>query len=333
MHDDQDRPNTVLMLCDIQPHDREHLLHKELTLKFKQASDRVILITNSVERFKKHRKIDERLVRDLEFAFRVVQIEGTALRKLRNQNRRVALAAVQQNGNAYSYIKGPFQRDLECVMSAALTCGNNIAMRILNQDTLSDEERMGVMKRLLDNSRVNVVRLFRCMPSSCFTSLNFCIELLPKVKNHLYDVMFASFCSDRDALLQLLRNCQTFDHGFPNFVGKGLWDKELVLEMVSRDGISIEHIPRNLQADRDIILTAVKNDGRALMFAHPPHNSDFEIVTEAVKSNARGFFYVDNELKSSKKFIDMCMRENQEGFSYLRQYDHEVESGLRKFGY
>ncbi|EFC47448.1 predicted protein [Naegleria gruberi] len=321
-----------LLLLDHCHDDRENNLHQKLTLKLRQ-SDRIVLIYKAVERFKKHRKVDERLVRDLDYGLLVVQIEGTVLRKLRNQDREVALAAVEQNGNSYSYIKGAFQKDLECVRRAASTCGNRIGMRILNQtkNLFTDEERMGVMKLMLENSRLNLVYLFRYMSPDWFKSLEFCMELLPKVGNHLFSVFFDSFRGNRDALLQLLRNCTTFDNNFPQLVEKHVWDKELVLEMVSRVGISIEHVPRNLQADRDVILTAVKNDGRALMFAHPPHNADFEIVTNAVKSNARAFFYVDNELKSSKKFIEICMRENLDDFIILRKCDFEVDNAFKKF--
>ncbi len=96
-------------------------------------------------------------------------------------------------------------------------------------------------------------------------------------------------------------------------------DKELVLIAVKDNGWSLEHASDELKNDKEVVLEAVKNSGWSLKYASDELKNDKEVVLEAVKRDGRSLRYASDDLINDKEVILEAV--NQE--SYALEYASE----------
>lgn len=107
--------------------------------------------------------------------------------------------------------------------------------------------------------------------------------------------MDATLTGYRDLVLEALKqnglSLQYADESLKN-------DKSIVLEAVKSWGGALEYAHEDLRKDRDIVLEAIKNQGMALEYAHEDFRKDRDIVLEAVKQDWVAFKFAADTLKS-----------------------------------
>ena len=80
-------------------------------------------------------------------------------------------------------------------------------------------------------------------------------------------------------------------------------DRELVLKLVSANGLYLEFASDNLKSDKEVALAALKQNGRAFEFVSDDLKSDKEIVLNTVHSYGGALEYVSKELQGDKEIV------------------------------
>jgi len=80
-------------------------------------------------------------------------------------------------------------------------------------------------------------------------------------------------------------------------------DRELVLKLVSANGLDLEFASDNLKSDKEVALAALKQNGRAFEFVSDDLKSDKEIVLNTVHSYGKALEYVSKELQGDKEIV------------------------------
>ena len=77
-------------------------------------------------------------------------------------------------------------------------------------------------------------------------------------------------------------------------------DKEVILEVVRKDGWVLQYASEELRGDKEVVLEAVKENGIALRYASEELRGDKDIAIEAVKSNRLALEHVNEVLQTDK---------------------------------
>ncbi|KAG2382702.1 hypothetical protein C9374_005282 [Naegleria lovaniensis] len=99
--------------------------------------------------------------------------------------------------------------------------------------------------------------------------------------------------SNRDLVLKAFKHGPDISYNAFSYICDSLKkDKEIVLNAVKNNGLSLQYAHSSLQCDREIVLAAVKQNGEALEFASEELRKDSEIIREAILQNGKALDYV-----------------------------------------
>ena len=82
-----------------------------------------------------------------------------------------------------------------------------------------------------------------------------------------------------------------------------------VMQVLSKDGLALEHATEELKGDREIVVEAVSQDGNALQFATEELKGDRETVMRAVCQDGFALRYAPQELKADKEMMQHALRQ------------------------
>ena len=111
-------------------------------------------------------------------------------------------------------------------------------------------------------------------------------------------------------------------------------NKSLVLKVLSKSGVSLEHVSDELKEDKEVVLEAAKQTGYSLQYADENFRKDKEIILYAardgasnyidssfkndqeiclslIKKNASNIFWCDESLKKDKAFMIKAIEQNK----------------------
>jgi hypothetical protein len=94
-------------------------------------------------------------------------------------------------------------------------------------------------------------------------------------------------------------------------------NREIVLEVVKKEGLQLEYASDELKNDRELVLAAVKANGSALEYASDELKNDREVVVEAVKCNAYALDYTSDYLKNDKEIILEAINRSSVAFQFV----------------
>ena len=77
-------------------------------------------------------------------------------------------------------------------------------------------------------------------------------------------------------------------------------NKELVLEFVKADGLSLQYASPELQQDKEVVMNAVRQNGYALQYTPL---KDMDVIMTAIRQTYLAFQLVSPELKANKEFV------------------------------
>ena len=86
-------------------------------------------------------------------------------------------------------------------------------------------------------------------------------------------------------------------------------DKEVVLEAAKQSGYSLQHADENFRQDREIVMYAAR-DG-ASNYIDSSFKNDHEICLSLIKKNASNIFWCDDSLKKDKAFMIQAIEQNK----------------------
>jgi len=97
----------------------------------------------------------------------------------------------------------------------------------------------------------------------------------------------------------------------------GITDKNEALFKVTKDGLNIVNVSKELQNDKDVVLAAVKNYGNALLYASDTLKNDKDVVLAAGMQNSDALRYASNALKNDKDILFEIVKKDYTKFEDL----------------
>jgi hypothetical protein len=79
--------------------------------------------------------------------------------------------------------------------------------------------------------------------------------------------------------------------------------KEAVIEMVTENGLALQHAAEELKGDKEVVMEAVKQNGKMLHFALGNLKGDISIVFEAMNQNGPASVSAAEVLKKHERFL------------------------------
>ena len=96
-------------------------------------------------------------------------------------------------------------------------------------------------------------------------------------------------------------------------------NKNIVLNIVKNNGLSLEFASDELKNDRDIVYEAVANNGISLEFASEELKQDYLVVEYAIMQNGLALQYVSEELKNDPEIILTAIEQNGLALQYVSE--------------
>ncbi|CAK9082430.1 RING-type domain-containing protein, partial [Durusdinium trenchii] len=87
------------------------------------------------------------------------------------------------------------------------------------------------------------------------------------------------------------------------FSSKLAADRAFVLEVLKKDGLSLQYVSPILKADTSVVLAALQQNGEALEFAPEKFQSSRKVVDVAVKQNPRALRFASETLRSDEELV------------------------------
>mmetsp|Transcript_11829 Transcript_11829/g.26079 ORF Transcript_11829/g.26079 Transcript_11829/m.26079 type:complete len:455 (-) Transcript_11829:397-1761(-) len=109
---------------------------------------------------------------------------------------------------------------------------------------------------------------------------------------------------------------QEFRAEFKNASVAARSDREVVLAVVSAQGLLLEHCGAALQDDFDVALAAVKSHGRALKHVSEELRSNREIVLEAVQQRGLALMFAGEEMLCDQELVLTAVSRDGAAISY-----------------
>lgn len=113
------------------------------------------------------------------------------------------------------------------------------------------------------------------------------------------------FKNNKQIMLDVIsKNALTY-----RWIGESLKeDRDICLATVEYDGNLLRYLSQKCRLDREIVKTAVRKNGYALKYADKIFRNDKEIVKVAVKSEGRSLHYASLTLKKDKELIGLAKK-------------------------
>lgn len=269
------------------------VMHDGLVLKYVDSiykKDKEIVLTATKQYWNAFYFADEKLKDDDEMVLEAVEENGLILGYVGDsmrKNRNVVLKAIEKNGAALLYADVTLRADKEIVLKAVKS--NPEAITFIDIGLITDREvvlefiRSSVSRRNIIAEGDDILIVSR------------------DVMTEAVDICWAAFVLSTEDMKT---------------------DKEFVLDIVKRNGLTIIFAGDSLKNDpeilamaskqlnnsetmtyRDIVLLAVKEDGWILEYCDNILNKDKEIVLTAGKNWQYVFDYIDDELRKDKEVM------------------------------
>ena len=101
------------------------------------------------------------------------------------------------------------------------------------------------------------------------------------------------------------------------------YDEEIVLEAIKQNGLSLQYVTRELRNNIEIVLKAVKQKGGALQYASIELRNNKEIVLEAVKKNGNALVHASCNLQNDR---DVVLEACKQDANILSQISKEFKN-------
>jgi dimeric dUTPase (all-alpha-NTP-PPase superfamily) len=92
-------------------------------------------------------------------------------------------------------------------------------------------------------------------------------------------------------------------------------NRELVLDSVRKNGISLKYASKELRNDKEIVMVAVKQDRRSFKYASEELQNDKEVILESINDSLDFILVVANQnvlslkyVKNSKMTKKLCLK-------------------------
>lgn len=128
------------------------------------------------------------------------------------------------------------------------------------------------------------------------------------------DLLLVRRVTEVEVWLEQLEQCSTAEqviHWFQTVAPPAAREhREVVLETVTRRGLTLRFTTQALQADKEVVLAAVSQYGLALMFAAPALLADREVVLAAVTQRGDSLQYATLALQADREVVMAAVGQN-----------------------
>jgi|LWDU01.1.fsa_nt_gi hypothetical protein len=93
-------------------------------------------------------------------------------------------------------------------------------------------------------------------------------------------------------------------------------DRKAVLEVVSQNGLMLEHVDNSLKDDPEVVLVAVNNNSDAFKYADDSVKANSEVVLAAVNQDGSVLEFVADSLKADPEVVLAAVNQDGEAFKY-----------------
>lgn len=93
-------------------------------------------------------------------------------------------------------------------------------------------------------------------------------------------------------------------------------DRNIVLNTVKQNGLTLEYVSNTLKNDREIVLAAVQQNGLALRFVYHIFKNDEEIVTAAIKQNGSALVYASDNIKDNINLVTIAVKSKPKAIEF-----------------
>jgi CxxC motif-containing protein len=188
-------------------------------------------------------------------------------------NKKIALAAVKQNGKSLKYASKRLKEDIKIVSAAVSKCG--LSLKYASKE--------------LQNNREIVL--------AAVSKYGLSLKYASKELQNNRKIVLAAVKINGLAL---------------EYVSKQLKnDKDIVFESVKQNGLALQYVNGELNNDIDIVSEAINSFGFALEYASNELQNNKEIVLAAVKKYSLALIFASPELKKDKEFLIECYKVNK----------------------
>ncbi|KAG2382100.1 hypothetical protein C9374_005892 [Naegleria lovaniensis] len=252
------------------------------------------------------------------------QTNGNALRGVHSAvlQREVALAAVQQNGEALQFVQSTDWIYDKVIIFEAIK-QNKKALRWVPAGFLQDPDFMLKALKIIFPE-------FGALESFDYANKAIMIKVVQEF-GLLLEFASNDLKHDRDIILNAVRN----DGDALKLATWWSHDKEIALIAVKNNGYALEHVSNDLRRDRNVVLEAVKQNGNALQFASNDLRNDYEIALASVRQDSCALAYVGEMTTRYPEIVLEAIRKNSHAVRYVAKrvlYDKQFLLKLVKLG-
>lgn len=247
---------------------------------------------------------------DKGFAIEMVKLYGMNLKyaneALKN-DKDVVMCAVANDGRSLQHASQGLRCNKEVVLRAVKNKGR--ALWYASQGLRCDKE---FVTRLVEINGVSI--------HYADASIRYDVELIVKAasNNHWYrqyetdkalidKVLSSGRCVFREFIMDFFRGRS----------GVLLYDDNVVMHLVLRNGMLLDVVPLDLRLKRHIALAAVEQCGVAYVFVPETLKQDREIVMAAIKSYPRIFEHIPQAMRLDKDIVMSAIKSNKRVLQYM----------------
>lgn len=293
--------------------------------------DKEIVMAAVQSRSRSIRLVNDELKKDKEIVLFAIQDDGNNFQYVSNElkkDKEVVLAAIESTSNAIEYIDDSLWRDKEVVLVAIGSTSNaidymdkrlwndrEIILEILkNLDSASLTSEIKTMLFSINENLRNDSTIISMLNTLTFEGLSIASERLRNDKEFVRSIIKNSYGwklilkyvgddikKDKEIVSEAIyKNWKEID-----YVDETIkTDRDVMLSVVSGNGLYLKHLPDNLKRDKEIVLNAVKNRSGALEYANEIMKKDIDIAKEIYRRlGSTGLAYLSKELLSNKQSV------------------------------
>lgn len=229
-------------------------------------------------------------------ALAAVEQNGLALEHVTADVPGLALAAVKQNGLALKHANPKLKNDRNVVEAAVKQ--NGLALEFAGEEAKSIFYL--VKAAVGQNGLALQYASDHCRrdPDVVFIALKQNREALKYADPKIFEDARFYLAAVREECLFALQYLS------------GKEDKQMILDIVEENGLTLEYVPDVYKNDRDIALAAVNSNGLALEFVHDGFKNDKDVVLAAVNSNSLALKFAHEQFKNDRDIVLKAIEKN-----------------------
>lgn len=228
-------------------------------------------------------------------------------------NKIIALAAVEKYGASYKFIDEALKNDKEIALAAIK--GKSFAFVYRDFIEPLKSNRNFILSAIKVNSRLieHLESGLQKDKEILLTSINHSGDRFKLIHKFIRDGME----NDKDIVLSSIMQSNDSLYLLGNKLFKG--DGAFFLKAVKANGMALEFISSPFQKNKKIVMAAVKQNGLALVYADKHLKKDREVVLAAVKQNGLALAYADVSLQKDKQITLIAVNQNRHSFDYVSE--------------